>query len=325
MDVDCGHPIKVVVRRTGLSPHVIRVWEKRYRAVEPMRTATNRRRYSDADIERLLLLQRATHTGRSIGQIAHLTTERLRDLVREDETASSPSAASVAPSVSTDAATESAEEGAEASEAHVEDCLEAIRQLDGASLEHILMQARVALSQPMFLEHVVVPLMETIGDLWRNGTLRIVHEHLASTVVRTMLGGLSTSASLSAIAPKMVVTTPTGQLHEIGALIVASTAELDGWQVIYLGVNLPAEEIAAAVQHHGAKVAALSVVHPADDPRLADELLKLRRYLSNDIEILVGGRGSHGYQAVLDTIEATQIHELPALRNHLETLRALGV
>ena len=322
MEVDQGHPIKVVVRRTGLSPHVIRVWEKRYRAVEPTRTATNRRRYSDADIERLLLLQRATHTGRSIGQIAHLTTERLRDLVNEDEAASPPSASSTpsAPSAPSVAMSEIFE----GPESHLDVCLEAIRQLDSAALEHALMQARVALSQPLFLERLIVPLMVTIGELWREGSLRIVHEHLATNVVRTMLGGMSTSAALSALAPKIVVTTPTGQLHEIGALIVATTAEADGWQVVYLGVNLPAEEIASAVKQHGAKAVALSVVHPADDPRVADELLKLRRYLTSDIELLVGGRSSHGYKAVLDTIEATQIHDLPALRDHLETLRSLN-
>ena len=313
--MDQGHPIKVVVRRTGLSPHVIRVWEKRYQAVEPMRTETNRRRYSDADIERLLLLQRATQTGRSIGQIAQLTTARLRDLVREDEAASAPSGPAV--DVHEIAAVPAP------SGSHLDDCLEAIRQLDSAALERALMQARVALSQPMFIERLIVPLMEAIGELWRDGSLRIVHEHLASTVVRTILGGLSTNAALSASAPKIVVTTPTGQLHEIGALVVASTAESDGWQVVYLGVNLPAEEIATAVQHHGAKVVALSIIYPADDPRVADELLKLRRYLSNEVEIVVGGRGSPGYQAVLNTIRATQIHDLATLRNHLETLRSL--
>lgn len=312
MDVDQGHPIKVVVRRTGLSPHVIRVWEKRYQAVEPMRTETNRRRYSDDDIERLLLLQRVTHTGRSIGQIAHLSTERLRELVLEDEAASQSMASTAV-----------IRELPEGTESCLETCLAAIRQLDGDELERILMQARVSLSQPMFIDRVVVPLMETIGEQWREGSLRIAHEHLASSVMRTIFGGLSTSMHMSSVAPKIVVTTPVGQLHEIGALIVASIAESEGWQVIYLGVNLPAEEIAAAAQQGHAKAVALSLVHPADDPHVADELQKLRRYLNGDVEILAGGRGSRGYKAVLDSIGAVQIPDLNGLRNYLETLRSL--
>jgi DNA-binding transcriptional MerR regulator len=93
MQPDPGHPMQVVVRRTGLSPRVIRMWEKRYAAVEPTRTATNRRRYSNADIERFRLLQRAIQLGRSIGQIAMLSSDRLRDLVREDAAATLPAPA----------------------------------------------------------------------------------------------------------------------------------------------------------------------------------------------------------------------------------------
>ena len=62
------HPIQVVTRRTGLSADVIRIWEKRYGVVAPMRTPTGRRLYSDADIERLRLLARATLTGCSISR-----------------------------------------------------------------------------------------------------------------------------------------------------------------------------------------------------------------------------------------------------------------
>lgn len=81
------HPIRVAARRTGLSPHVIRAWEKRYGAVTPHRTETNRRVYSQEDVQRLSLLRRSTLLGRSIGQIAKLSTEELRRLVAEDEAA----------------------------------------------------------------------------------------------------------------------------------------------------------------------------------------------------------------------------------------------
>ncbi|MDQ4146702.1 MAG: MerR family transcriptional regulator [Pseudomonadota bacterium] len=55
-----AHPIQVAARRTGLSTYVLRAWEQRYALVTPQRSASGRRRYSDADIERLQLLQFAT-------------------------------------------------------------------------------------------------------------------------------------------------------------------------------------------------------------------------------------------------------------------------
>src|SRR5918999_1341804 len=78
------HPIGVVTRRTGLSPDLLRVWEKRYHVVRPRRSSGGRRLYSDADIERLRLLYRATLAGRGIGQVATLSTPTLAALVRRD-------------------------------------------------------------------------------------------------------------------------------------------------------------------------------------------------------------------------------------------------
>ncbi|MDH3428172.1 MAG: MerR family transcriptional regulator, partial [Gemmatimonadota bacterium] len=81
------HPIQVVSHRTGLSADVLRAWERRYGAVRPDRSASRRRLYSDRDIERLILLRRATKAGRTIGQIATLPDDRLRQLVASDVTA----------------------------------------------------------------------------------------------------------------------------------------------------------------------------------------------------------------------------------------------
>jgi DNA-binding transcriptional MerR regulator len=79
------HPIGYVSRRTGLTTHVIRVWEHRYKAIEPIRTDTNRRQYTDADIERLSLLKAATAAGHSISSVASIPDDQLRSIVREDE------------------------------------------------------------------------------------------------------------------------------------------------------------------------------------------------------------------------------------------------
>src|SRR5512145_2591390 len=78
------HPMRVVTRRTGLSADMLRAWERRHEVVTPSRSANGRRLYSDTDIERLGLLYRATLAGRSIGQVAGLSTAQLAALVRKD-------------------------------------------------------------------------------------------------------------------------------------------------------------------------------------------------------------------------------------------------
>ena len=81
------HPMRVVTRRTGLSPDLLRAWERRYEVVTPSRSKGGRRLYSDADIERLRLLYRATLAGRSIGLVADLSADALAAVVRQDAAA----------------------------------------------------------------------------------------------------------------------------------------------------------------------------------------------------------------------------------------------
>ena len=90
-----GFGIGVVARRTGLTTSNIRMWEARYRAVDPERTASNRRLYSAEDIERLTLLRSLTQRGHAIGSIAHLGLEDLQSRLAEEETAAPPSSSRV--------------------------------------------------------------------------------------------------------------------------------------------------------------------------------------------------------------------------------------
>jgi methanogenic corrinoid protein MtbC1 len=306
-----GHAIKVVVNRTGLSPHVIRIWEKRYAAVTPRRTPTNRRLYSDADIKRLVLLRQATLAGHSIGHIANLPTDRLIELVAEDKATALTAAPRAQSRVDTPG-----------NRSHADACMAAIERLDTVDLEASLMRARVSLSQPAFIEQVIAPLMTDIGERWRDGSLRIMHEHLCTAVVRSILGVFQESVfDLPASAPVIVLTTPVGQLHEIGALLVACTAASEGWNIAYLGPNLPAEEIAAAARQKAARAVALSLIYPADDPRTQQELVRLRRYLPQNVALIVGGRVSDAYGEVLDTLGALRLPDMSELRTCLETLR----
>jgi methanogenic corrinoid protein MtbC1 len=291
---------------------VIRAWEKRYGAVTPHRTETNRRLYSQEDVERLSLLRRSTLLGRSIGQIAKLPTEELRRLVAEDEAAQRAASPTGAPEI-----VPTTGHGARILSA----CLEAAKELDASRLQHELDSAVVTLSRPVLMSDVVVPLMQSLGNAWREGSVRVAHEHLATAVVRTFVGSLNGAFQVSANAPRIVVTTPSGQLHEIGALLAAATAAADGWRTTYLGPSLPAEEIAGAARQNEARAVALSIVYPTDDAHVASELKKLRKFLPPSTKIIVGGRGASSYRQVLDEIGAAQPAELESLIEELQTLR----
>jgi methanogenic corrinoid protein MtbC1 len=283
------------------------MWERRYGAVHPSRNPTNRRLYSEFDIERLVWLRRALDVGRSIGQVASLPTEQLIELVRRDEQGLVPApATALSPGGSVNL---------------LDACLSAVQGLDAEELEEVLRRARLHLSFRHVLDHVVAPLVERIGTLWREEIIRPVHEHLASSVIRTFLGSLERAFPAPGNAPRIVITTPRGQLHELGALLVAATAGSEGWRVTYLGPSLAADEIATATARRGARALALSLVYPCDDAELPGELVSLRAQVGREFPMLVGGRASDAYRTALEEIGAIVMQDLGSLRLCLERLR----
>lgn len=320
---DVRHSIKVVSKRTGLSPHVIRVWEKRYATVSPERTEGNRRLYRAQDVERLRLLKLATDAGHSIGDIAQLPTERLARLVSDDLPAASAAPPAAAPAQGLPAGSPVAVSAPAPDPAVlVATAFEAVQSMNAEALGAVLEQAAVALGQMRLLGEVVVPLVERIGNGWRDGTVKVAQEHVATATIRTCLGQLARPMTLHPSAPAIVVTTPAGQVHELGAVIAAAVARAGGWRVIYAGPSLPAEEIVSAVMAQRAVAVALSIVHPSDDPELPGELKRLRRLLPERVHLVVGGRASASYATALAECGATMVRDVVQLASSLERLRA---
>jgi len=303
---EARHPIQVVSRRTGLSPDVIRVWERRYRAVEPRRSATNRRLYSDRQIERLSLLRRATLAGRSIGDVARLDPDALRTLVETDERA-----AAEAPRTPHRLAPARARILFRAA-------LEAVGALDPLRLRMTLSSAAIELDTATLLDDVVRPLMRAIGDRWEVGSIGIAHEHLATAVVRALLDSIREARGSALDGPEIVVATPPGQRHEIGALMVSAAAAAAGWRPTHLGADLPADEIAESAIRRNASAIAVSLVHPEADPSAEEELRRLRRRVGPSMPILVGGRAAHSYREVLREIGASTVETLAELAAALD-------
>jgi len=304
---EAQYPIQLVARLTGLSAHVIRIWEQRYRAVEPHRTPTNRRLYSQRDIERLNLLRDVTHAGHSIGQIAQLPTDKLGKLMAASSSLPIPAARALAPAPPTGS--------------FLDECVAAIKALDARALDDALKRGATALGAFGLLQRVVAPLAQTLGDLWRDGTFTAAHEHFASAALRVFLGNSAKPFGALDQAPVLIVATPAGQVHELGALLVGAAAANLGWQVTYLGASLPAAEIAGAAQQRRARAVALSLVYPEDDPGLAGELTRLRESLPDEVPLLVGGRAQSAYRDALREAGALSIESLAQLGTTLDKLR----
>lgn len=306
------HSIGLVSRRTGLKPDVIRAWERRYQAIAPSRTGTNRRFYSDEEVERLTLLRRATLAGRQIGQVCHLTTEQLKQLVAEDE-----DAINRAPHINRPAPLREGVVGN-----RVEGCVAAIEDLDSRALQYQLDHAALELTPIQVIQNLLVPLLQEIGDRWEEGTLRVAHEHMASAVISGYLTTLLSSYATVDPNPTIVIGTPSRQLHDLGALMVAASAASEGWRVIYLGANLPVDELAAAARQKAARVLAVSLVYPSDDPLLERDLLRLKRLLGDDIRLVFGGRSAASYREVIERISGISVEDMGEFRHLLRGLRS---
>lgn len=297
---EARHPIGVVAERTGLSPEVLRVWERRYEVVDPARARGGQRLYSDAEVERLRLLRRATQGGRSIGGIARLSMEDLARLLRDDD----EERARREP--------DRAEE--EPPSENLAEAVELTRSLDGPRLESLLRRAAALQGVPRFLESVAAPLLRRIGEEWHAGTITPAQEHLATRVVQRVVMGALAELSVAEEAPAFLVAGPAGDRHEMGALLAAAAAASEGWRVLYLGTDLPAADIADAARASGVRAVGMSVVFVEDRRRLLAELDDLRERLPVSIPLIVGGRAATSIAGELKRAGAHLVADLDALR-----------
>jgi DNA-binding transcriptional MerR regulator/methylmalonyl-CoA mutase cobalamin-binding subunit len=312
--------MRMVTQRTGLSSHVVRVWERRYGAVVPERTDSNRRLYSEEDVRRLGLMAKLTKGGNSISQIASLPTASLEKMVRELP----PEDASVVSDATADserAGSAGRNDDAGPLETYLKAALRSIQDLDSAALHEIFNQASLQLGGSSMIEKLMVPLIEMIGEKWDDGSISVAQEHAASAVIKEILLLAGRPHSESRGAPNLLVATPAGQLHELGAMLVACTARRRGWSVTYLGPSLPADEIAAAAKLKESSAVALSIVYPGDDAELPGDLKRLRELLSDECAILAGGRCAGAYAPVLEEIGAVQLAELDGFKQWLDQAR----
>lgn len=303
------YAIKAVSIKTGLTTHTIRVWERRYNVISPVRTDTNRRIYSEEEVQKLMLLKSAIDSGHSIGLLAQMSDDELKRAALEKKLPNQP------------LINESALEG-HSPELFVEEALQAVEDFDDAQLENILTRANVQFSQPNLFEGVLIPFLRQVGHKWESGEYRVAQEHVATAVIRTFLGRQLGNTRSGTKGSVIVAATLPEAIHEFGAMMAALTATAQGWRAYYLGSNLPVDEIAYSIKQLKAQAILLSIVFPPGDEKIRENLVLLRELLPENVTIIIGGAAVQSYQSTIEDIGAILSTELKNLPDELMQVQA---
>jgi len=291
---EAPYGLGAVARLTGLSDHAIRAWERRYGAVRPRRTPGGTRRYTEREVGRLRRLRAAVEAGHRIGDVAELDDAALERLVAR---APGPgeSAAPRPPG---------------------QELLEAADALDLRRLESLLTMEMHTLGPATFAREVAAPLLRKLGERWERGESSVAAEHLASSVVRSLLGAALRAGG--GPGPRILFTTPEGERHELGSLIAAVVAVGAGADVAYLGPDLPVDELVAAAERLRPAAVALSAVGLAPG-LLRRYLTPLRRRLPERVALWIGGS-----RQCPEVPGVTRIEDLDELPRRIALLRRLS-
>ena len=286
---------------TGLSPHVIRAWERRYGLVTPIRGDNRYRLYTDDDVVLFRYLKSQVDQGMLIGELSEQGVEYLRDQAQRVfvETYREPPP----------------------SERLVLELSQALEENDRAGFERKLNGALAVIPFEEAVHRFLLPLQEQVGQLWHDGRLGVGQEHYASNQIKQKIFSAMNQFQTSDEGPVVVVACPMNEWHEVAAMTAAYICRARGCRVHYLGANLPIAELAAYCYRNRPTCVLLSVtiMGSSDEARaLAQEIAGRIIPLS---PVGIGGQGVQAHAEVFLQEKIIVFQDLNALDRFVFSLK----
>jgi MerR family transcriptional regulator, light-induced transcriptional regulator len=252
-------------RRSGVSPELLRAWERRYGLLQPTRSAGGLRLYSPDDLARVQAMQHHLADGFAAAEAAVLASRTAR---RNDESIATPAAK--------------------------DELAAALASFDDADAHAVFDDLLARLSIDTLLRDVIVPYLHELGERWERKEVSVAQEHFASTVLRGRLLGLARGWG-KGIGPIAVLACAPGEQHDLGLIAFGLALRARGWRIVYLGTDTPITSVADATRSCTPAAVIVSAVDPRVFRRNAEELQQLAR----DTRLCLGGAGAA--KARLDT------------------------
>jgi DNA-binding transcriptional MerR regulator len=244
-------------RRTGVSPELLRAWERRYGLLEPQRTTGGFRLYPFEDVGRVEAM---------LGHLARgLSAAEAARLAKESEPAPASSAIG----------------------ALLREFRSALDTYDEPAAQARLDRMLTTFTLETVLGEAVLPYLRELGERWERGEASVAQEHFASNVIRGRLLGLARGWG-SGSGPLAVLACPPGEEHDLGLLALGLVLRARGWRVTYLGPDTPMETIADAAERVGAERVVLSALSETPLQAVEDGVAELAR----GVRVALAGAGA---------------------------------
>ncbi len=259
------YSIKNLEVLTGIKAHTIRIWEKRYNIVEPQRTYTNIRCYTDNDLKKLLNISLLNRNGFKISNIAEMDKEEVKKNVltithqKIDE------------------------------ENQIEGLIIAMIEMDELKFSELIDQAIEKIGLEDTIVKIIYPFFERIGILWQINAINPAQEHFISNLTREKI--IVATHKLPYIKAKkdnkFLLFLPEGELHELGLLFNYYLIKKNGFHVTYLGQSVPFDDIEQIVKIRKPNFALTYFITPLSDEdfqtyikRISSILMKQKLFIS---------------------------------------------
>lgn len=216
-----SYSIKDLEKISGIKAHTIRIWESRYQIIEPKRSETNRRIYSDDDLKKIIRVSQLVSSGSKISKVAHLSDRNLKRMVDSNNNHS----------------------------AIINKLKKAMLAYDETTFTKTLYSEidKSGLEKTFF--EGIIPFLEHVGLLWLNDKACPSQEHFSSNILRKIL---FTEIDKLCYVPKqentIILFLPSGEDHEINLLYLYYLLKKKGFRVLYLGCNTPKNQVESTAQ-----------------------------------------------------------------------------
>ncbi len=260
------YSIKDIEKFTGIKAHTIRIWEKRYRVIDPERTDTNIRYYSDADLKKLLNISILNRNGFKISDIVWMGEDELSEKVLQ------------------------VTQRIYDADTQLEGLVVAMIELDELKFDKLLSSSIIKFGFEQAVLQVIYPFFERVGLLWQVGSISPAQEHFMSNLIRQKLivaiDGLA--MGIANDSKTFLLFLPEGEWHEIGLLFSCYILRKRGYKVVYLGQSVPYDNLKEVVNLRNCNVLLTQFISAITDEGLQDYINRLS-FDFPEMSIFMGG------------------------------------